>query len=106
MAQFGLDTDEFRGVDAEVIGLSVDTAFTLNEFDKATNFGWNLASDFNKEIGEAYGVLNPELPSGLKGVHRRAVFIIDRQGVIRHIWHSEGGALPNDEELLAVIRKL
>lgn len=89
-----------------MIGCSVDTPFTLNEFDKATKFGWNLASDFNKEIGTAYDVLLAELGNGMKGIHKRAVFVIDRQGVIRHIWHSEGGSLPNDEELLDVIRKL
>lgn len=84
----------------------MDTAFTLEQFDKSTNFGWNLASDFNKEIGEAYGVLNPELPNGLKGVHRRSVFVIDRAGKVRYAWESQGGALPNDEEILDVIRKL
>ena len=89
-----------------MIGCSVDTAFTLEQFDNATKFGWNLASDFNKEIGEAYGVLNPELPNGLRGVHRRAVFVVDRGGVIRYAWESQGGALPNDEEILAAIRQL
>ncbi|MBV8086861.1 MAG: redoxin domain-containing protein [Chloroflexi bacterium] len=105
MTQFGLDADEFRQEDAEIIGCSIDTAWTLEQFDKATNFGWNLASDFNKEIGELYGVLNPELPSGMRGVHRRSVFVIDRQGKIRYAWESQGGALPNDEEILAEIRK-
>jgi len=51
-------------------------------------------------------VLNTELPNGLKGVHRRSVFVIDRQGKLRYIWNSEGGSLPNNEEILAVIRKL
>ena len=84
----------------------MDTPYTLHEFDKATNFGWNLASDFNKEIGELYGVLNPELPSGMRGIHRRSVFVIDRQGTVRYAWESQGGALPNNEEILEVIRKL
>jgi peroxiredoxin len=106
LTQFGLDADEFKRLDAEVIGCSVDSAFTLDQFDKATNFGWNLLSDFNKEIGPLYDTLNPELPSGMKGVNRRTVFVIDRQGTIRYKWESEAGSLPNDEELLDVIRKL
>lgn len=84
----------------------MDTAYTLEQFDKATNFGWNLVSDFNKEIGPLYDSLNAELPSGLRGVHRRTVFVIDREGTIRYKWQSEGGSLPNDEEILEVIRKI
>jgi len=89
-----------------VIGCSVDTAFTLNQFDLATKFGWNLVSDFNKEIGPLYESLNPETASGMKGVHRRTLFVIDRAGTIRYKWESEGGSQPNNEEILEVIRKL
>lgn len=101
-----MDTDEFKALDAEVIGCSVDSAFTLNEFDKATNFGWNLISDFNKEISSGYDSLNEALGNGMKGVAKRTLFVIDREGTIRYKWESEGGSLPNDEEILDVIRKL
>jgi peroxiredoxin len=84
----------------------VDTPYTLAKFDEATNFGWNLVSDFNKEIGPLYDTLNSENPSGMKGVHRRTLFVIDREGTIRYKWESEGGSLPNNEEILDVIRKL
>ncbi|HLY65349.1 MAG TPA: redoxin domain-containing protein [Chloroflexota bacterium] len=106
MAQFGLDADEFKAADAEVIGCSVDSAFTLNEFDKSTNFGWNLISDFNKEVSRAYDSLNESLGNGMRGVAKRTVFVIDRDGTIRYKWESEGGSLPNNEEILEVIRKL
>jgi len=89
-----------------VIGCSVDTPFALHEFDKSTKFGWNLASDFNKEIGELYGVLNLESPTGMRGIHRRTVFVIDREGKVRYAWESQGGALPNNEDILGVIRSL
>jgi peroxiredoxin len=89
-----------------VIGCSVDTPYTLEKFDQATNFGWNLISDFNKEIGPLYDSLNPENALGMKGVHKRTVFVIDREGTIRYKWESEQGSLPNNEEILDVIRKL
>lgn len=89
-----------------MIGCSVDSPFTLNEFDKATKFGWNLISDFNREVSAGYDSLTETLGNGMKGVAKRTVFVIDRQGVIRYKWASEGGSLPNDEELLDVIRKL
>lgn len=93
-------------MNAEVIGCSVDSPFTLNEFDKATKFGWNLVSDWNREISGQYDSLNEALPNGMKGIAKRTVFVIDRQGVIRYKWQSEAGSLPNDEEILDVIRKL
>ncbi len=42
----------------------------------------------------------------MKGVHKRTVFVIDREGTIRYKWESEQGSLPNNEEILDVIRKL
>lgn len=76
------------------------------QFDKATNFGWNLVSDFNREITPQYDSLNEQIGNGMKGVAKRTLFVIDRAGTIRYKWESEGGSLPNDEEILAVIRKL
>ncbi|HVA25649.1 MAG TPA: redoxin domain-containing protein [Chloroflexota bacterium] len=106
MTQFGLDADEFKRLDAEVIASSIDSPFVLDQFDKATNFGWNLISDFNREIGPAYDSLNESLGNGMKGVHKRTVFVIDREGTVRYKWESEGGSLPNDEDIMDVIRKL
>jgi glutaredoxin-dependent peroxiredoxin len=84
----------------------VDSVHVLDQFDKATSFGWNLVSDFNREIGPRYDSLNEVLGNGMKGVHKRTLFVIDREGTIRYKWQSEGGSLPNDEEILDVIRKL
>jgi peroxiredoxin len=84
----------------------VDSAFVLNEFDKATNFGWNLISDFNREIAPAYDSLTEVNGLGMKGVAKRTLFVIDRDGTVRYKWESEGGSLPNDEDVMDVIRKL
>jgi peroxiredoxin len=46
------------------------------------------------------------LGNGMKGVHKRTLFVIDREGTVRYKWESEGGSLPNDEEIMDVIRKL
>lgn len=89
-----------------MIGCSVDSPFTLNEFDKSTNFGWNLISDFNKEVSAGYESLNEALGNGMRGVAKRTLYVIDRDGTIRYKWESEGGSLPNDEEILDIIRKL
>jgi peroxiredoxin len=68
---------------AQVYGISVDTFFTLGAFKKDQNLNFPLLSDFNKEVIQSYGVFNPDM-IGLKGIAKRATFVIDKDGVIRH----------------------
>ena len=68
---------------AQVYGISVDTFFTLGAFKKEQNLNFPLLSDFNKDVIQAYGVFNPDM-IGLKGIAKRATFVIDKDGVIRH----------------------
>ena len=42
-----------------------------------------LLSDFNKDVIRAYGVFNEDM-IGLKGIARRAVFVLDKEGIVRH----------------------
>jgi peroxiredoxin len=68
---------------AQVFGISVDTPFALKAFATEQRLNFPLLSDFNKEVIRAYDVFNPEM-IGLKGIAKRAVFVIDRDGTIRH----------------------
>jgi peroxiredoxin len=68
---------------AQVYGISVDTFFTLGAFKKDQNLNFPLLSDFNKEVIQSYGVFNPDM-IGLKGIAKRATFVIDKDGVVRH----------------------
>jgi len=68
---------------AKVYGISVDTFFTLKAFKEAQGLTFPLLSDFNKEAIRDYGVFNEEM-IGLKGIAKRAVFVIDKEGVVRH----------------------
>lgn len=70
-------------VGARVLGISVDTPFALKAWDDQQRFGFPLLSDFNKEAIAAYGVVNPDM-IGLKNIAKRAVFVIDPAGVVRH----------------------
>ena len=73
----------FRSVDANVLGISTDTFFTLKAWDDQQRLGFPLLSDYNKDVIRAYGVVNPDM-IGLKDIARRAVFVIDKSGVVRH----------------------
>jgi len=68
---------------AKVFGISVDTFFTQKAFKKDQGLTFSLLSDFNKEVIQKYDVVIPDL-IGMKGLAKRAVFVIDGQGVIRH----------------------
>ncbi len=68
---------------AQVIGVSVDTFFSQKAFADAQKLNFPLLSDFNKDVIREYGVVNPDM-IGLKDIAKRAVFVIDRDGVVRH----------------------
>ncbi|MGH9372371.1 MAG: redoxin domain-containing protein [Vicinamibacterales bacterium] len=68
---------------AQVFGISVDAPFSLKAFANAERLQFPLLSDFNKDVIRAYDVMNPDM-IGLKGIARRAVFVIDREGTVRY----------------------
>jgi peroxiredoxin len=68
---------------AQVYGISVDTFFALKAFHDAQKLTYPLLSDFNKDVIRQYGVFNEDM-IGLKGIAKRAVFVIDGQGIVRH----------------------
>ena len=83
MCNFRDTMSSFRSVDANVLGISTDTFFTLKAWDDQQHLGFPLLSDYNKDVIRAYGVVNPDM-IGLKDIARRAVFVIDKSGVVRH----------------------
>lgn len=70
-------------VPARVLGISVDTFFALKAWAEHEKLPFTLLSDFNKTVIRAYDVFNEDM-IGLKGIAKRAVFVIDRGGVVRH----------------------
>jgi peroxiredoxin len=68
---------------AQVFGISVDTFFTLKAFQDAQKLTFPLLSDFNKVAIRDYGAFYEDM-IGMKGIAKRAVFVIDKDGIIRH----------------------
>ena len=91
---------------AQVYGISIDTFFTLKAFHDAQNLTFPLLSDFNKEVIREYGVFNPDM-IGLKGIAKRAVFVLDRDGIVRHKEVLEDARNePNYEAVFAALTKM
>ena len=68
---------------AQVLGISVDTFFALKAFHTDQKLTFPLLSDFNKQTIRDYGVYNEDM-IGLKGIAKRAVFVIDADGKVRY----------------------
>ena len=71
---------KFRDCNTQVLGISVDSSPSQKEFAKQNGVAYPLLSDFRREVSRAYGVLVEE-----RGFSRRATFVIDTKGRIRHI---------------------
>ena len=72
-----------NNVNAQVFGISVDTFFALKAFHDQEHLTFPLLSDFNKRVIRDYGVFNDDM-IGLQGIAKRAVFVLDKEGVVRH----------------------
>jgi len=83
MCAFRDSMSQLKGLNANVLGISTDTFFTLKAWGDQQKLGFPLLSDYNKEAIQAYGVVNPDM-IGLKNISKRAVFVIDKGGVVRY----------------------
>ena len=77
--------DRFQNDNTVVIGISVDSLFTLAQYEEIQQYNFPLLSDFNKEVSEAYGCLYENWSFEMKGVAKRAAFVIDKQGILRYV---------------------
>jgi len=85
----------YDGLNAQVLGVSVDSPFTLAKFKEEQAYQFPLLSDFNKDTAGAYGALYEDF-LGLKGIAKRSAFVIDEEGkVIYAEVLEDAGNLPD-----------
>ena len=87
--------NDYEGLDAEVLGISVDSPFTQEAWADANDIKVALLSDFNKDVCRAYGCMYEDL-LGFKGVAKRSAFVIDKEGVVRFVSISDDAAVVPD----------
>ncbi len=99
--------DQFQSRNCEVIGVSVDSHFTHFAWKNKPieeggigEIGYPLVADLNKEISREYGILLPE------GMALRGLFLIDREGVVRHALVNDLPLGRNVSEALRIIDAL
>jgi peroxiredoxin len=74
----------YNNANATVLGISVDSVFTLAQFKEAQQYNFPLLSDFNKEVSAIYGSLYDTWILDMKGVSKRSAFVIDKEGIVRY----------------------
>ena len=77
----------FKKRDAEVIGISSDSIESHRGFAAKHNLPYTLLSDEDKKVRKLYGV-----PNTLGLFPGRVTYIIDREGIVRHVFSSQLGA--------------
>ncbi|MEM6963998.1 MAG: redoxin domain-containing protein [Bacteroidota bacterium] len=101
------DIGSYEGMDAQVLAVSVDSLFTLEEFKKKEKYNFPLLSDFNKNVSRAYGALYEDFVLDMKGVSKRSAFVIDKEGTIKYAEILESaGDLPNFEAVKNALAQL
>lgn len=97
---------QYKGMNAEVLAVSVDSPFAQEAWAQKEKIGITLASDLTKKTAEAYGVLLPDL-IGLGPVSARAAFVIDKNGVVQYSEQTPTPKdLPNFDSIRATLSKL
>jgi len=96
----------YEGLGAEVLGISVDSPFTLAKFKEDNTYQFPLLSDFNKEVSQAYGAYYDEFVFNLKGVSKRAAFVVDenQQLIYAEVLESAGD-LPDFDAIRTIVQQ-
>lgn len=90
------DISRYSNEQAQVFGISVDSVFTLAQFKESQKYNFPLLSDFNKEVSTSYGSIYNDWILDMKGVSKRAAFVIDKEGIVRYAEVLENaGEVPN-----------
>lgn len=94
-------------VNARVLGISVDSVFTLAKFKEEQGYNFPLLSDFNKETSTKYGSIYDSWILDMNGVSKRSAFVIDKEGVVRYAEVLDNaGEIPSFEAIQETLASL
>lgn len=101
------DLARYNDLQVTILAISVDSPQTLARYKEDQRLNFTLLSDFNKDVSRAYGALYEEYSLGMRGVSKRAAFIIDKTGVVRYAEVLENAShLPNFDSINSVLAEM
>ncbi|MEJ2494374.1 MAG: redoxin domain-containing protein [Ignavibacteriaceae bacterium] len=110
MCTFRDELKAYEDLDAQVLGISVDSHFALKMWQEKNKTNFPLLSDFNKEVAKSYGVLYDGFAGGkygYLGVAKRSAFVVDKDETIKYAEsHENAGEEPSYENIKSALEKL
>ena len=102
MPGYNKERQSFENYDAQVFGISVDSAAVHKAFAESVGVEFPLLADFypHGAVARAYGVLRSE------GFSERSTFVIDKQGIVRYAEVHEIGKVPDRTKAIEVLSTL
>lgn len=98
---------DYNNMNTDVVAISVDSLFSLDKFKAEQNLNFPLLSDFNKTTASAYDALYEDFVLGMKGVAKRAAFVVDGNGIVQYAEVlASAGDLPNFDAIQASLAAL
>ncbi|GCF13025.1 peroxiredoxin [Haloarcula mannanilytica] len=91
---------DFHDAGATILGLSADSAFSLNSFREEHGLEFDLVSDMGRDAIDDYGVRIDIEDLGLLGVANRSVFVLDDDGEVTYSWVADDPTNEPDYEAL------
>jgi peroxiredoxin len=92
---------DVRGAGADVVGVSIDSPFSLQEFAGQHDLSFPLVGDTDKEVIDAYDVRMDFDALGVHGLAKRAVFVVDADRTVTYAWVSEDpGVEPDYDDVI------
>jgi peroxiredoxin len=92
---------------AQVLGISVDSVFTLARYKEDQQLNFPLLSDFNKTVSTDYGTLYDTFVFDMRGVSKRSAFVIDKAGIVRYAEVLETASdLPDFAAIQQILKSL
>jgi peroxiredoxin len=97
------DLTQFQSLNAEVLGISVDSTWAHKAFAKQLELQFPLLADFHPKgaVADKYGLYLSE-----RGIAARAVVVIDKEGIVRFVKQYDIPTVPDTKEVVAAVQAL
>jgi len=97
MCAFSKDLSQFDDANTQVLGISCDSVQSHEKFSGKFSLKQPLLADVDGRVGRSYGTV-----SAGKSTASRKLFVIDKKGVIKHIYEG----MPDNDTLLSFVKSL
>ncbi|TQS81253.1 redoxin domain-containing protein [Candidatus Methanomassiliicoccus intestinalis] len=97
---------QFKDLGVQILGISTNSMFTHAGWKTRIMIPFPLLADFDASVTELYGVLEGDI-GYLEGRSKRAIFVINKEGILVYKWVTDNPALePDYDKILTVCKNM